>query len=159
LARQLVIRIDHWIDFSLEFLRHLTTDWNAIRATLAPEEDPGVLVELSGGAGDGHRGGRSVRILRFNSGLKLVYKPRAVSVEAHFQELLGWLNDCGAQPAFRTFKILDRGRHGWTEFIPAAGCVSTEQIRRFYQRQGAYLALLYALEATDVHFEKHHRRR
>jgi type 2 lantibiotic biosynthesis protein LanM len=153
LARQVVIRIDHWIDFSLELLRHLTTDWTAIRATFAPEEAPGVLAEVSGGAGDGHRGGRSVRILKFSSGLKLVYKPRPVGVEAHFQELLDWFNDQGMQPAFRTLRILDCGRHGWTEFVAAASCESPEQVRRFYQRQGAYLAVLYALEATDFHFE------
>jgi type 2 lantibiotic biosynthesis protein LanM len=153
LARQLVIRIDHWVDFSVEFLRDLATHWDAIRATFAPGDDPGVLVKLTGGAGDSHRGGRSVRIAKFSSGLKLVYKPRAVSVESHFQELLQRLNDLGAQPAFRTMKILDCGGHGWTEFIAAASCTSTEEVRRFYQRQGAYLALLYALEATDFHFE------
>ncbi|MBV9038308.1 MAG: type 2 lantipeptide synthetase LanM family protein, partial [Acidobacteriaceae bacterium] len=153
LARQLVVRIDHWVNFSLEFLHHLAADWDAIRATFASEDDPGVLTELTGGIGDSHRGGHSVRIATFSSGLKLVYKPRAVSIEAHCQELLEWLNDRGARPAFRTLKILDYGRYGWTEFIAAASCTSTEEVRRFYQRQGAYLALLYALEATDFHFE------
>jgi type 2 lantibiotic biosynthesis protein LanM len=154
LARQLVILLDNWADFNLEFLRYLAADWEAICAVFAPEVvDPGILTELTGDAGDSHRGGRSVRIAKFSSGLKLVYKPRSITVEAHFQELLEWLNDRGAQPAFRTLKILDRGGYGWTEFINAASCTSTEGIRRFYQRQGAYLALLYTLEATDFHFE------
>ncbi len=153
LARQLIVRIDTCVDFSLELLRSLITDWNAIRATFSFKEHPGPLTELSGGAGDSHRGGRSVRILTFGSGFKLVYKPRPVSVEKHFQELLAWLNDRGMRPRFRTFNILDCGGHGWTEFIAAGECTSPEQVRCFYQRQGAYLALLYALEATDFHFE------
>src|SRR5262249_44363386 len=43
--------------------------------------------------------------------------------------------------------------HGWVEFIPADGCRSPEEIQRFYVRQGGYLTLLYALEATDFHGE------
>jgi hypothetical protein len=153
LARQLVIRIEHWVKFSLEFLRHLATDWDAIRATFSGEGNPGVLVGLTGGAGDSHRGGLSVRIARFSSGLQLVYKPRAVGVEAHFQGLLQWLNEHGNQPAFRTLTILDRDDHGWIEFVEAATCKVTQEVHRFYERQGAFLALLYLLEATDFHFE------
>ncbi len=153
LARQLVLHIDLWAEFSLEFLRHLVSDWELLRATFAPESDPGVLVEISGGAGDSHRNGRSVQIVKFSSGLQLVYKPRSLSVDAHFQELLEWLNERGDHPAFRTLKLLDRNSHGWTEFISPRSCDSEEEVRRFYERQGAYLALLYALEATDFHCE------
>jgi type 2 lantibiotic biosynthesis protein LanM len=39
------------------------------------------------------------------------------------------------------------------EFVAAQACKSEEEVRRFYERQGAYLALLYALEATDFHSE------
>jgi type 2 lantibiotic biosynthesis protein LanM len=83
--------------------------------------------------------------------LKIVYKPRSLAVESHFQEVLTWLNQCGHQPAFRTLTLLDRGTYGWVEWIDAAECASEAEVRRFYQRQGAYLALLYALEATDFH--------
>src|SRR6185369_4077964 len=47
----------------------------------------------------------------------------------------------------------DRGSYGWIEFVLAQSCTSVAEVRRFYQRQGGYLALLYALEATDLHFE------
>ncbi len=153
LARRIVVCIENWIRFSLDFLQHLTTDWGRIRSTFAMEGDPGVLVEIRGGAGDTHRGGRSVQIVIFSSGLQLVYKPRSLSVDLHFQELLGWLNTRGDHPPFRTLKILDRGSHGWSEFIDVQGCTSTSEVQRFYERQGAYLALLYALGAVDFHFE------
>lgn len=39
------------------------------------------------------------------------------------------------------------------EFIEAQPCSSEAEIQRFYERQGAYLAILYALEATDFHHE------
>jgi len=153
MARQLTVACDQWVAASAEFLGHLRADWDAIRASFSPDVSPGRLVDLDCGAGDRHCQGRSVIVARFASGLKLVYKPRSMAVEEHFQELLSWLNDHGMDPRFRTIRILDREDHGWVEFVKAAGCASIDEIRRFYRRQGGYLALLYALEATDFHFE------
>src|SRR5581483_5973032 len=151
LARQLVVTIDHWVIFSLELLRHLCADWEQLGATFAP--DPGLLVALQSGAGDVHRGGRSVTTLKFQSGLQLVYKPRSLAIDLHFQELLRWLNARGSHPPFQTFSVIDRGSYGWSAFIQARECLSEAEVRRFYQRQGAYLALLYVLDAVDLHAE------
>ena len=112
-----------------------------------------MLTQVQGGAGDTHRGGRSVLIARFSSGFRVVYKPRSLAVDVHFQELLAWLNARGDHPPFRTLNVLDRGSHGWVEFVAANGCTTPEEVHRFYQRQGGYLAMLYALEATDFHLE------
>jgi lantibiotic modifying enzyme len=98
--------------------------------------DLGVLVEVRGGAGDTHRGGRSVQIAIFSSGLQVVYKPRDLSVDRHFQELLSWLNARGDHPPFRPLKILNRGSHGWTEFIEVQGCTSTAEVWRFFDEPG-----------------------
>jgi type 2 lantibiotic biosynthesis protein LanM len=153
LARQTIVRIDQWVTTSLEFLRRLCADWEAIRTGFTAQADPGVLVALDGAVGDRHRGGRSVLVASFGSGFRVVYKPKSLAVDVHFQELLTWLNHRGDHPAFRTLRVLDRGTYGWVEFVAAQGCASSEEVRRFYRRQGGYLALLYALEATDIHFE------
>jgi type 2 lantibiotic biosynthesis protein LanM len=153
LARQIKICIDNWVSFSLEFLNHLCVDWEAILTTFSPEHDPGVLVQIYGSLGDKHRGGRSVLIAEFSSGFCVVYKPKPLSVDVHFQELLTWVNQRGDHPPFRLLKILNCNTYGWVEFIAAQGCTSPEEIQRFYQRQGGYLALLYCLEATDFHNE------
>ena len=152
LADQLMICIDQWATFGLAFLEHLLSDWEALRTTFNIEANPGVLVEVNG-AGDRHRGGRSVLLLEFSSGLRLVYKPRSLAVDTHFQELLNWLNQRGNHPPFRTVKVLGRVSHGWMEFIDAASCLSPGQVQRFYERIGGYLALLYALQASDFHSE------
>ncbi len=153
LTRQLVIRTEQWLSFNLEFLEHLCIDWKDIKTTFSPQKDPGFLVELNGNIGDSHRGGRSVVLLKFSSGFQLVYKPRSMAVDVHFQELLKWLNVRGNHPSFRTLKILKRAEYGWVEFVAHQSCLSMEQVKYFYQRQGGYLALLYALEAIDFHFE------
>ncbi|MFI2435684.1 type 2 lanthipeptide synthetase LanM family protein [Streptomyces sp. NPDC018957] len=153
LARQLVLTTQQWADYLYEFLTHLCADWQSIRTTFAPVGDPGPLVDVEAEKGDRHRRGRSVLLLRFGSGTKLLYKPRSLGVDVHFQELLAWLNDRGAEPRLRPMKLIDCGDHGWSEFVEAASCTCEEEVVRFYERQGSYLALLYVLDATDLHNE------
>ena len=153
LARQLEQSIDHWVNYSAEFVGHFCADWKTVRETLAPPTEVGPLTEIKCGAGDTHREGRSVIVAAFSSGFRVVYKPHSLGVDVHFVELLDWLNERGAEPPFRTMKVIERGDYGWAEFIAAKGCETREELERFYQRQGGYLALLYALEATDFHFE------
>ena len=145
MARLAMTIIDHWVAFSSEFLRNLCADWQQICATFSPESDPGVLIAAEAGAGDTHRRGHSVIKLTFRSGLKLIYKPKSLAVDVHFQELLHWLNERGDHPALYCTKLLDCGSYGWSEFLQTGSCSSAEEIARFYERQGAYLALLYAL--------------
>lgn len=153
LARQLTICVEHWVAVNLEFLQHLCRDWETIQTKFTRDRYPGVLTEINGSAGDTHRDGRSVVIAKFSSGFQVVYKPRSMSLDIHFQELLHWINERGEHPRLRTLNILDRGTYGWVEFVEAQTCTSKAEIERFYQRQGAYLAILYALEAVDFHHE------
>jgi type 2 lantibiotic biosynthesis protein LanM len=152
LARMLTRCIANWVASGLEFLEHLCDDWPALRRAFAADTEPRPLVEVAVG-GDHHRGGRAVRIARFASGLRLVYKPRSLAIEAHFQELLTWANERGAQPAFRLLHLLDRGDHGWVEFVSQRDCGSPLAVQRFYERLGGQLALVHALAGSDLHYE------
>jgi type 2 lantibiotic biosynthesis protein LanM len=153
LARGLVGIVDRWLAVSLEILRRLAADCNDLRGHFAPDTDPGPLAEVRTGLGDAHRGGRTVTLFRFESGLRLIYKPKPLGVERAFQELLDWTSRKGFEPGFRTLRLIDRGDYGWIELIEALPCADEEAVRRFYQRQGAYIALLWLLEATDFHWE------
>jgi type 2 lantibiotic biosynthesis protein LanM len=158
LARQLAVRIGGFTEAGIEFLRRLARDWDEILAAFGPKEDrpagdPGPLTEVAIGAGDRHRGGRTVCLLTFAGGWRLVYKPRPMAIAAHFQELLGWLNGHGFAPEFRRLGVLAREGYGWMEFAAPSPCATRDEVRRFYQRMGGYLALLYALDASDVHYE------
>ncbi|HEX2915075.1 MAG TPA: type 2 lanthipeptide synthetase LanM family protein [Chloroflexia bacterium] len=153
LARQLVNAANNWLHANLTFLRHLCADWQTLRAEFSPESEPGQLVSFEGGVGDVHRQGQSVLRLTFSNGLRLVYKPRSLALDAHFQALLAWLNDQPEVLPFRIVKIIDRGEYGWSEFVSPAECENRMQVEGFYHRQGAYLALLHVLQATDFHSE------
>jgi type 2 lantibiotic biosynthesis protein LanM len=153
LARQLVTCINQWTEVSLEFLNRLCADWQSIRRLFSPDSDLGILVELIGGAGDTHRGGRSVMIARFDSEFQIVYKPKSMAVDIHFQDLLSWLNERGCTPPLHTLRIIDCATHGWMEYVEYQECNSAGQVEHFYQRLGLYLALLYAINASDFHLE------
>lgn len=153
LARATMTVIRHWTDFSLELLQRLCADWTEICALFARGTDPGKLIEIHGSAGDTHRNGRSVAILRFSSGLQIVYKPRSLAIDQHFQEVLVWVNAHGITLPLHPITILDKGSYGWAEFVMAHSCASEEEVAHFYERQGSYLALLYALDASDFHHE------
>jgi len=153
LARLVVAVLENWAMCSAELLKRWCADLPAIRDVFNAAQDPGPLVRIEGDAGDRHRGGRTVCILECRSGFKLVYKPKSMAVDQHFQDLLGWLNERGLAMPFRQLRILDRGNYGWEEYVTPQECSSREEVARFYQRTGGYVALLYALAATDFHHE------
>ena len=82
--------MDAWVSARLEFCEHLCADWDAIGR--------GDLADIAFDVGDSHRGGRSVGIVTFHGGDKIVYKPRSLRVDEHFQTLLAWANDEGFDP-------------------------------------------------------------
>ncbi|CAM5553110.1 type 2 lanthipeptide synthetase LanM family protein [Streptomyces atroolivaceus] len=114
---------------------------------------PHTLTGVDAGTGDSHRGGRSVMLLRFADGARLVYKPRPPAAHRHFDTLVEWFNSHTGTPDLRAPRVLDRGAYGWAEFVEEAPCRSTAETTLFYRRLGALLALLHVLDGTDLHHE------
>lgn len=120
---------------------------------LGASTGPGALTGVEAGAGDSHRGGRSVMLLRFADGTRLVYKPRPLAAHRHFNSLAEWFGSLPGTPELRVLRVLDRGDYGWAEFVEERPCASEAETGQFYRRQGALLALLHALDGTDLHHE------
>ncbi|MEO8550098.1 MAG: type 2 lanthipeptide synthetase LanM family protein [Kofleriaceae bacterium] len=153
LMRCLYTRATNWLDATLELLERLAGDWDEISARLAEAASPGQLASIQLGAGDRHRRGRTVAILEFESGWKLVYKPRSMAVDRHFAELLRWVNEAGFETPFRLPALIDRVDYGWSQFAAHTSCSTRDEVERFYQRLGGYLAVFYVVRGTDMHHE------
>ncbi|MFI6227701.1 type 2 lanthipeptide synthetase LanM family protein [Micromonospora echinospora] len=153
LARLLAQICDQTVDATTELLHRLATDWAAIVGTFFAGVDPGHLVGIEVGAGDRHQRGRAVTLLRFATGVRLVYKPRPLAAHRHFNDLLCWLNAHQPGLGLRTLTVLDRPGYGWVEFVSAQPCDDRAAVERFYHRQGTLLALLYAFDGADIHYE------
>lgn len=148
--------IDHachgWLEQACAITARYTADADAIQATLLQRTGTVRIEKVRFGLGDSHRGGRSVAILDFTDGRHVVYKPRSLAIDTHFAQLLAWTNRrCSTDlwvPAH-----MDRGDYGWVEFVSPAPCNEVAEVERFYVRMGNLLALLYALEGNDFHYE------
>jgi type 2 lantibiotic biosynthesis protein LanM len=149
------IVIDHLgtrVSSLVRLLRDLCSDWRAI-VTKWPALVATRLQQVSGALGDPHRGGRAVVRIGFSPQGALIYKPKSLAIDRHMQLLLRWLTAHGAGLPFRTIQLLDRDDHGWIECLRHEPCKTTAHVARFYERLGGLLAVLYALEATDFHYE------
>lgn len=153
LARLLEILVSGWLDASQELFTHLAEDWGELCLLIPSLAVAGPVVDVSGGAGDLHRGHRSVHILTFADGNKLVYKPRSLTVDLHFAAVHEWLAQKDPTLLLNLPAVLARRTHGWCEYIAKGACTSEQEVERFYHKLGGLLALLHMLNSTDFHYE------
>jgi type 2 lantibiotic biosynthesis protein LanM len=152
LARLLATLTELWIEAHAAFLQHLIEDWSAIEETLNNGAALREVVSLVPLLSDFHHGRRAVISLQIDR-LRVVYKPRSLGIEQAYNELLFWLNEHGCPLDLKVLQVIDRGSHGWVEFVAPKPCGDTAQLERHYQRTGALLCLLYVLDAVDCHYE------
>lgn len=142
-----------WVQHWCEVAERLVADRSDIERTVLQGRGLGVLEEILPGGGDRHHDGRHVAILRFTTGHHLVYKPRALSVDIAYQRLLAWLAAGVGDHTMVMPTYLARQHHGWSAYVTHQECTSIEDVSTFYRRLGMQLALLYVLDATDMHLE------
>jgi type 2 lantibiotic biosynthesis protein LanM len=153
LLRLVAMTTRQWIDTSRELIARLGADLARIREDILHADAVGPVVRIEGDLSDRHNGGRSVQIISFADGTRLVYKPKDLRVDAAWYALVGRLNQCGAPIDLRAARVLARSDYGWTEFIDHAGCADEAAAKRFFRRAGAWLALFHCFAATDIHQE------
>ncbi|GAA2793601.1 type 2 lanthipeptide synthetase LanM family protein [Kitasatospora paracochleata] len=136
----------------VELADRLQADREELAAALFGAADPGPLVRLELGLGDAHQGGRAVAMVHFAHGAA-VYKPRPLDQHLLLEKTVGWLNAKVPGLDLRTPKAVRGAGYGWLEFVEHRWCGSVTAADRFYRRQGALLALLYALDGADMHYE------
>ncbi len=152
-ARMLAVRIDQWAALVDEFLDRLQTDLPEIKQLFPIEKELGKVADVEPGLSDSHCNGRTVIILTFESGAKLVYKPKSMGLEADYFRFANWLNEEGADPAFKVLKVINRGSYGWVEFVEHLPMQGKEEAVRYFQRSGMFLCLVYLFDGIDFHNE------
>jgi type 2 lantibiotic biosynthesis protein LanM len=151
LARLVATTMDFWVEEKAEFLQRLASDLSTIQENFS--EDTGQVVAIQLNLSDSHNQGRSVIALSFASGLKLIYKPRGLGLEAAYFQLLAWCNQQQVLLPFKLLKVIDCKTHGWMEYVEYLPCENEAAVQRYYQRAGMLLCLLYVLQGNDFHDE------
>ena len=153
LLRLIALITRQWIDSSRELLLRLDADLPAIRRDILRSGAASRVARIEGELSDPHNGGRSVKIVSFEDGARILYKPKDLRLDAAWHALVERLNRAAPPVELRAVRALARDGYGWTEFIDHAGCADEEGFRRFFRRAGAWLALLHEFAATDMHQE------
>ncbi|MBS9383868.1 MAG: type 2 lantipeptide synthetase LanM family protein [Dolichospermum sp. BR01] len=153
LGRLVAITIEFWVESTSELLKRLVTDWLVIQEHFSPHQSLNQVVDIAVGLSDGHKRGRTVAALTFDTGMKLIYKPKGIGLEVAFGNLLKWCNQQGLDLSFRFPEALDCSTHGWAEYIESLSCNTEDEVQRFYQRSGMLMCLIHVLKGTDCHYE------
>lgn len=112
--------------------------------------DPGELNELSFGAGDSHRGGSTVAIVR-GEGWRVVYKPRSLAIDSALRDFVaGLADDHGSALNIRVPQAIHCGDYGWVEFVAHRFAAGNEELLSFYRGIGHLLALMRLLSGSDL---------
>lgn len=152
LARQIAIAAKSWRQVTELLVTRLGVDQDTLDQWQGIPPNSREVAAIHPGAGDRHCGGQTVTKVTYSDGSQLVYKPRDGSSDLAFANFVTWVNGEGIRHRLHSVRSLDRDAYTWQETVPFAQC-SEVHAPRFYYRQGALLALLYALGGTDVHSE------
>lgn len=152
LFEQIYNEITQWSYHSQNLIKRFHNDHEEIVKTIFNGIDPGTISRIVFGLGDKHNQGESVTSFLFENGEKLIYIPRKRNLHTHFLNICNWL-DGYLNIGFRLPSSIISENHTWVEFIENETCANSIQIENFYERSGIFLSLLYALDATDFHYE------
>lgn len=140
-----------WMYSAHELVSRLDADLADIRAEFRGA--CGRVVGVDGDVSDPHNHGRSVQIVAFEDGSRVVYKPKDLALDAAWHGLVGRLNASGAPVELSAARTITRDGYGFSEFVDHTGCVDAQGCQRFFRRAGALLALFHCVTGTDIHHE------
>ena len=153
LLRLLAVLARQWLDTSSEFVGRLAADLPTIRRDLLRAGAASRIAAIERDLSDPHNGGRSVHIVRFGDGARIVYKPKDLRLDVAWDDLIERLNCADPPVALKAVRSIARDGYGWSEFIDHAACPNEAGFALFFRRAGAWLALFHVFAATDLHQE------
>lgn len=141
--------VDGELRFLTELCGRVQQDRKAIAKRFGIATDV-ALVDYGLSGGDTHNHGRSVTLLLFENGRRLVYKPRDISCEAAYEDIADRMNDAYGTnlTAAVTLPFDD---YGYVEFVETID--PAHDLAEFFKRCGELGAVLYLLNSRDMHFE------
>ncbi len=146
--------VDRW---TRDFIRHVSLlswrmerNWEEIQEKIGRRT--GKVVEVDKGNSDIHQG-KCVHIIRFQSGDKVVYKPRDLKLDQKWQDYLQDMSQKAGLGKFLTPWIIEKKGYGYEEFIKSTPVTGKEGFPLFYFRCGFLLGIAYVLQGTDLHAE------
>lgn len=149
LFEKLALKTKMFLEFYKDIIENVLSVWEELQISDGITLDRIVL-----GQGDTHNYGKSVAKLLFSNQSIYIYKPRELTVDVAFNKLLKKYNTwVGEGQDLKTFSVINRKNFGIVELILYNNQVDDEKKKKYYFRCGELLAILYSLNASDMHCE------
>ncbi len=151
LYRAVINELHQFYKFYQEFIKCYFAFEIQIREYFSINEKSSIL-RVSGGISDMHNHGKSVLIIEFTKGERLVYKPRTGANEITFYYMLNYLyRQCGLTE--KEYKVLDQTGCCWCEYLQLEECRDKRQLKNYYKRIGILLFTAGIFGSGDLHEE------
>ncbi|NBW41803.1 type 2 lantipeptide synthetase LanM [bacterium] len=142
----------NWLETTSLLLERITCERTLIEEHFEIATDESVT-SVNLGAGDLHRGGKSVAIISFATGKQLVYKPRSLALDQAFTGFVEFFRARLKSLRITVPHSLDRGEYGWSEFLEYLPSNSSGSVKEYYLQCGMLTAIWHLLGGTDLHHE------
>lgn len=152
LATLLLDMLEDTIHFLYAVILNFADDVESLETAFSIPSRKIDAIEL--GLGDPHGRGETVCLVQV-AGTSLIYKPRPSREALFYYGLIEQLRVWTAAQCFAVHspRILSRERHSWLERIDNAPCDSEADVELFYEKMGAQIAVIHALNGIDFHYE------
>ncbi len=137
--------------FILELLHRFKKDYKVVTIKLLSKQQQNIKY-IDFGLGDKHCDGRRTTKVVLEKDI-IIYKPRNASPDFFYAEMMKLWNQTGTKYNVKYVNGVYRENYSWFEYIEYKKCTNYQQLKDFYRRIGIQLAFLYALSATDFHYE------
>ncbi|KXH80333.1 MULTISPECIES: type 2 lanthipeptide synthetase LanM family protein [Bacillus] len=137
--------------FIIELLHRFKKDHKVVTIKLLSKQQQNIKY-IDFGLGDKHCDGRRTTKIVLEKDI-IMYKPRNTSPDFFYAEMMKLWNQKGTRYNVKCVKGVYRENYSWFEYIEYKKCTDYQQLKDFYRRLGIQLAFLYALNATDFHYE------
>lgn len=112
-----------------------------------------VIEKVQLGLGDTHDEGKAVTKIVFRNGKTFYYKPKNLYIEKSFYELVQEFNIRLEEDLFYVNKVFYHKEFTIETVVENIECTDLAEVKRYYYRVGAILALMTILQGTDFHSE------
>jgi type 2 lantibiotic biosynthesis protein LanM len=150
LEKIIIFTVNSWVESIFEFISYLSTDMMQLISAFTLGGELGKVEKVEADSIWDYGDGRSALILKFSSGVEIIYKPEDIGLDIAFNELLRWCNQQNISIPLQPLKILAGKGYGWQERVVQQPCLDRSAVQRFYQRAGMLSALMFILEAKDL---------
>ena len=145
-------KVHQAVEYYVEIIENFVNNKQEIQKKFCPGTSIKRITNIKSGLSDVHNQGKSVLEVTLDDTLRLLYKPRSMENELGFLNLLEWISDKVGLDCYQ-YPILSYKNHSWCSIVKHDICTTEEQVKRYYQRFGIQLFLVYCLGTRDLHFE------